>query len=101
MCFLAAIGGLLGLGFGFSFISAMELFYFFSVRMYFTSKEKSKNLIHSENSINRRKIPVRAKKEISANNIVTKRGKMTNTIQSSLRRTTANGKIGNNIPSKK
>ena len=46
---VAAIGGLLGLGFGFSFISAMELVYFFTVRMYFTKKDEATNVIHPEN----------------------------------------------------
>ena len=46
---VAAIGGLLGLGFGFSFISAMELVYFFTVRMYFIKKDEATNVIHLEN----------------------------------------------------
>jgi len=92
--FLAAIGGLLGLGFGFSFISAMELIYFFSIRMYFTNKDESKNVIYPENSINSPIIPG-GEKIISANN-VTKRGKITNT---SLRHSIASRKNAN-IPLK-
>jgi hypothetical protein len=33
--YTAAMGGALGLGFGFSFISVMEIVYFFAVRSYF------------------------------------------------------------------
>lgn len=39
-CGLAAIGGLFGLGFGFSFISAIEILYFFLVRWFFAKLNK-------------------------------------------------------------
>lgn len=39
-CFTAAIGGLLGLGIGFSFISLMEIVYFFGARTFFKKRSR-------------------------------------------------------------
>lgn len=39
--FLAAMGGLLGLGFGFSVISAIEIVYFFTIRLYLSGSEQN------------------------------------------------------------
>ena len=38
--YTAAMGGALGLGFGFSFISAMEIVYFFAFRYYFQRRNR-------------------------------------------------------------
>ena len=35
------MGGLLGLGFGFSVISAIEIIYFFTIRLYLSSEQSS------------------------------------------------------------
>ena len=50
---LAATGGLLGLGFGFSILSAAELLYFFLLRWcyyWYQSKKKEQNLVHVQPS---------------------------------------------------
>ncbi len=48
-CILASIGGLLGLGFGFSVISAIEFVYFFGIRLIFYNKREA--TIATANSI--------------------------------------------------
>lgn len=47
--FKASFGGILGLLLGFSFVTAFELIYFFTIRVFFDRLKANMNTVHSEN----------------------------------------------------